>query len=87
MYETNEDEVAELISEINSNKSCRVDLLDPIIISQLSSTLAPILPHIFNKSINTGRVPDKLREAIIIPAYKFEDRKSVCNCCIVPSRK
>ena len=85
MYETNEDEVSKLISKINPNKSCGIDLLDPLTISQLSSTLVPILSNTFNKFINTGRVPDKLRKAIIIPAYQFEDRKSLCNCCIVTS--
>ena len=79
MYETNEDEVAKLISEINPNKSCRIDLIDPFIIKQLGSTLAPVLSNIFNKSINTGRVPDKLKEGIIIPVYKSEDRKCLCN--------
>ena len=59
MYETNEDEVAKLISEINPNKSCGIHLIDPFIIKQLGSTLAPVLSNIFNKSINTGRVPDK----------------------------
>ena len=31
MYETNEDEVAKLISETNPNKSCGIDLIDHLL--------------------------------------------------------
>ena len=79
LYETNEDEITKLISELNPNKSCGIDLIDPFIIKQLAVPLAPILSNIFNKSMNTGRVPDKLKEAIITPVYKSDDRKSFGN--------
>ena len=29
LYETNEDEITKLISELNPNKSCGIDLIDP----------------------------------------------------------
>jgi hypothetical protein len=79
LYETNEDEITKLISELNPNKSCGIDLIDTFIIKQLAGPLAPILSNIFNKSMNTGRVPDKLKEAMITPVYKSDDRKSFGN--------
>lgn len=88
MHETNEHEVAKLISKINPNKSCGIDLIDPLIITQLASTLVPILSNIFNKSINTGRIPDKLEEAIIISRFinlKTENVFVTTNpICILP---
>ena len=66
MYKMNEDEVGKLISQINPNKSCGIDLVDPFIIKQFASSLAPILSNIFDKSINIGRVPNKVKATIIL---------------------
>ena len=79
LYETNENEITKLILELNPNKSCGIDMIDPFIIKQLAEPLAPILSNVFNKSMNTGRVPDKLKEAMITPVYKSDDHKSFGN--------
>jgi hypothetical protein len=39
LYETNEDEITKLISELNPNKSCGIDFIDPFIINSLSCRL------------------------------------------------
>ena len=49
LYETNEDEITKLISELNPNKSHGIDLIGPFIFKQLAGPLAPILSNIFNK--------------------------------------
>ena len=54
-------------------------MTDPFIIKQLAEPPAPILSNVFNKSMNTGRVPDKLKEAMITPVYKSDDHKSFDN--------
>ncbi len=54
-------------------------MTDPFIIKQLAEPPAPILSNVFNKSMNTGRVPDKLKEAMITPVYKSDDHKSFGN--------
>ena len=73
LHETNENEITKLILELNPNKSGGIDMIDPFIIKQLAEPLAPILSNVFNKSMNTGRVPDKLKEAMITPVYKSDD--------------
>ncbi len=39
LYETNENEITKLILELNPNKSCGIDMIDPFIIKQLASML------------------------------------------------
>ena len=80
MYEPNEDEVAKLISEINPNKSCGIDLIDPFIIKQLGSTLAPIsiLP-IFSKileRITYNRLYKYLEKMSVLSSNQYGFRKN-----------
>lgn len=45
----------------------------------ITNSLAPILANIFNKSMETGIVPDKLKTALVTPVYKADNPKLFTN--------
>jgi hypothetical protein len=51
----------------------------PARLHDLADELAPILTSIFQKSLNTGDIPDDRREASIVPIYKKGDRQNAAN--------
>ncbi len=46
---------------------------------QIIPQIANQLAHIFNKSLQTGIVPDKLKIAKVIPLYKNDNRELLKN--------
>lgn len=69
-------EVMNLITKLNNSKSPGYDNIGPRLIKEVSATIVDPLVHIFNLSLQSGCVPDKLKIGKIIPVYKKGDR---CN--------
>ena len=72
-------EIFNEINKLKDNKSPGIDDIPVKLIKVGAATLAPVLSHIFNLSINNGKYPDKLKEAKVIPIYKKGDRKDPEN--------
>ncbi len=75
---TDPDEVIKLCGTLRSGASPGDDDIRPDIVKVVKLEIAPVLVHIFNLSIITGIVPDKLKYAKVVPIFKSGDSTS-CN--------
>ena len=62
--------VEKLLQNLKPGKASGPDNLSPRVLQKLSSTIAPAITKIFNKSYISGCVPDDWRHANVVPAYK-----------------
>lgn len=72
-------ELARLIDNLNTSKSAGPDNIGPKIIKEMSSLFIEPLLHIYNLSLSTGKIPDQLKIAKVIPIYKKGDACQTCN--------
>ena len=70
---TDPTEIINIVKSANSSKSSGVDNIDPYVVQKIIPHIANQLAHIFNKSLQTGIVPDKLKIAKVIPLYKNDN--------------
>jgi hypothetical protein len=73
-----------IVESYNPNKSLGPDNLDPLVCKLAAEPLTPILTHIFNQSMEVGRVPDQLKIAKVIPIFKNDDNSKFSNYRPIP---
>ena len=71
--------VSNIVKSANSSKSSGVDNIVPYIVQQIIPQIANQRAHIFNKSLQTGIVPDKLKIATVIPLYTNDNPEPFKN--------
>ena len=71
--------VHKLLMEQNPHKAMGPDGLHPQILKRLASEIAPILQIIFQKSLDTGKVPTDWKQANVCPIYKKGERYNTAN--------
>ena len=76
---TDPTEIINIVKSGNSSKSSGVDNIDPYVVQKIIPQIANQLAHIFNKSLQTGIVPDKLKIAKVIPLYKNDNPEQFKN--------
>ena len=76
---TDPTEIINIVKSGNSSKSSGVDNIDPYIVQKFIPQIANQLAHVFNKSLQTGIVPDKLKIAKVIPLYKNDNPEQFNN--------
>ena len=64
---TDPTEIINIVKSANPSKASGVDNIDPYVVQTIIPQIANQLAHIFNKSLQTGIVPDKLKIAKVIP--------------------
>ena len=62
--------VAKLLSNLNSAKAASPDAIRPIVLNELSNVIAPIVTAIFQKSLDTGKIPSDWKKAQVCPLFK-----------------
>ena len=62
--------VFKLLNEINSHKAAGPDKLKPLVLKQLSDTLNQIITVLFQRSLDTGTIPDVWKLAHVTPLFK-----------------
>ena len=62
--------VAKLLSNLNSAKTAGPDAIRPIVLKEFSHVTAPIVTAIFQKSLDTGKVPSDWKKAQVCPHFK-----------------
>ena len=72
-------EIINIVKSGNSSKSSGVDNIDPYVVQKIIPHIANQLAHVFNKSLQTGIVPDKLKIAKVIPLYKNDNPEQFKN--------
>lgn len=71
--------VQTLLENLNPNKSMGPDELHPRVLKHLAAEIAPSLTVIYNKSLQTGEVPQDWRKANIAPIFKKGERYIAAN--------
>jgi len=66
-------ELIDLIYKLNPSKCPGADNLGPKLIQDISSSIIDPFLHIYNLSLSTGVVPNKLKIAKVIPIFKRGD--------------
>jgi len=62
-----------IITKLNNSKSPGYDNVGPTLIKDVSVVILDPLVHIFNLSLLSGCVPDKLKIAKVVPVFKKGD--------------
>ncbi len=70
IYPTDMEEIADLIMAMNPRKATGDDGINVKIIQDSCHALVVPLMHIFNKSLEQGMVPKKMKMAKVVPIYK-----------------
>lgn len=73
------DDIQNVIASLPNKQSTGYDNMPTQFIKKFSSTLSPILAHIFNVSILNGVFPDALKTTIVIPVPKKGDLHNITN--------
>ena len=71
--------IIKIIDKFNPNKSAGHDNIGNFVIKKVGSEIVKPLTRIFNLSLSTGVVPDKLKVVKVIPIFKKADASVFSN--------
>ena len=67
------------LQTINPNKAYGPDMIHPRFIKDIAASIAKPLTHIINLGLTTGKLPQALKTARIIPCHKAGDKRRATN--------
>ena len=76
---TSPGEIKRIICNLPNKKSAGFDQINNILLKQISCTVVEPLSIIFNKSMNEGKFPQRMKLADTIPLYKAKEKYLVDN--------
>ena len=71
--------IEKLLKSLNPHKAAGPDKLKPVVVQTLHKELAPILQVIYQRSLNTGKLPSIWKEANVSPIFKKGDKTDPSN--------
>ena len=71
--------IKHILSNLKPHKAAGPDTIPPTVLKELSHQISPIQEIIFNKSLQTGQVPNDWKEANVAPIFKKGDKHNPCN--------
>ena len=71
--------ILKLLRNLKPGKAAGPDRLKPILLKELSEEIAPIIQVIFERSIQTGKLPAEWCRARVTPIFKKGDKSSAAN--------
>ena len=71
--------IAKLLKYLNPNKAAGRDQIKALVLQKLLDGIAPFLQVIFQRSLNTGRVPKDWGTAFVCPIFKKGDTSLASN--------
>ena len=71
--------VLKLLNNLKIDKAAGPDKIHPRFLKTVSEEVAPLLVHLFQKSIDTGHVPTQWKCANITPVFKKGDKSDPAN--------
>ncbi|KAK3096455.1 hypothetical protein FSP39_000336 [Pinctada imbricata] len=74
-----ESDVDDTLSILNPTKASGSDVINPRLLKEGSSVLAPHLAKLFNSSLSMSYFPSNWKKANVIPVYKEGDKTNVTN--------
>ena len=79
MAPTDQHEIIKLIYSLKQKNSSGHDNITSALIKDIKHDISIPLTILFNKSIHSGRVPDDIKLAKVIPIYKAKDKELLNN--------
>ena len=79
MLPTNEKEVNDIVNSLKKNKSPGFDNITNELLKSIIDEIVTPLTYIFNLSMSSGVVPDKMKIAKVIPIFKKGDAQDCSN--------
>ena len=76
---TDKNEIKKLINNLQNKHSSGYDNITNVILKRLQNSILTPLEIIFNKSLQTGKFPQKMKSADIFPLYKGKERNLCTN--------
>ena len=76
---TTPEEILDITNKLKQSNSCGFDNISSRLLKAIIDDIAPILSHIFNRSLATGKVPSQLKIAKVTPIFKSGDNKTFSN--------
>ena len=76
---TSPDEIIKITQKLKSSNSSGVDNISTKLLKSIINEIAPVLSHIFNRSLLTGTVPSQLKIAKVNPIFKSNDNQMFSN--------
>ena len=71
--------IQHILSNLKPHKAAGPDTIPPTVLKELSHQISSILEIIFNKSLQTGQVPNDWKEANVATIFKKGDKHNPCN--------
>ena len=71
--------VLKLLTDLNPHKAAGPDQLKLIVLQRLQDEIAPVLQVIYQKSLDTGRMPNDWNTAYVCPLFKKGDTSTASN--------
>ena len=76
---TNPDEIIEITKNLKTSNSSGIDNISTKLLKIIINEIAPVLSHIFNRSLLSGIVPSQLKIAKVNPIFKSGDNQVFSN--------
>lgn len=73
------DEVYRILTCLNIHKGPGIDNIRPIDLKKHAYIFAPVITKLINATIEEGRIPDKMKIAIIRPCFKAGNKQEMTN--------
>ena len=71
--------IVKLLKDLNPHKAAGPDQIKPLALQRLRDVIAPILQVIFQRSLDTGRVPKDRSTGFVCPLFKKGDTSLASN--------
>ena len=68
-----------LLHKLKPGKAAGPDMLKPLLLRELRDKIAPIIKVIFDRSLQTGKLPADWTKANVMPVFKKGDKSPVAN--------
>ncbi len=72
-------DVLQVLKELDTSKAVGPDGFSPKLLKECGDELCPSLTIIFNNSLLSGSLPDKWKEANVVPVFKKGDKADILN--------
>ena len=71
--------ILQLLNNLETAKAVGPDGIHPRVLKETASEIAPVLKYLFQKSMDTGSLPEDWRTANVCPVYKKGDKSAPIN--------
>ena len=71
--------ITKLLQDLKPHKAAGPDQLSPMVLKSLAKSIAPTLQLIFQRSLDTGVVPQDWKQANVVPVYKKGNKSDPSN--------